>query len=195
MAISSVEVLHFLSAYGYLLILPLSIIEGPIVTMLAGLLLASGHLDWRIVLSIVVLGDLIGDALHYALGRWSWKPLINLSRWYGLTETKAAKLERSVKQNATRLLLLGKWTHAIGGFVLIAAGMARVPLAWFLLVNLLATLPKTVVLLLLGYYAGQHLPAISDWLLYAPLVLLPIGAAMVALFVRRARAFAGPAKS
>lgn len=194
MAVSTADILRFLSSYGYLVILPLSVIEGPIVTVLAGILSAGSHLDWRWVLALVILGDLIGDLIYYALGRWSRVPAAALGRNYGLTETRTADLERRLNQNATRVLLIGKWTHAIGVFVLIAAGMARLPLFQFLLVNLIATLPKSLAFLLLGYFAGQYLTTISDALLYAPLLLLPVGAVTIVLFVKRARSAVGRAK-
>jgi membrane protein DedA with SNARE-associated domain len=42
--------------------------------------------------------------------------------------------------------------------VLVGSGMLRLPLWRFSLINLLATLPKTALLLGLGYFAGGNLP-------------------------------------
>lgn len=185
--VTTAAVLHFISVYGYWLILPLSVVEGPILTVLAGVLVGSGHLDWRWVLALVVAGDLIGDMVFYAVGRWSWGPLKRLGRRFGLTEKRAASLVDRMRHRGTRLLLIGKWTHAIGAVVLVAAGMARVRIVRFLAINLLATLPKSAVLLLVGSYAGQHLPTVADALVYAPLVMLPLGALAVVVLLRRQR--------
>ena len=56
------------------------------------------------------------------------------------------------------MLVIGKWTHSIGCVVLIGSGMLRLPLPGFILVNLLATVPKSAVLFGFGYFAGDDYP-------------------------------------
>lgn len=185
--VTAAAVLHFILIYGYWLILPLAVVEGPILTVLAGVLVGSGHLDWRWVLALVVIGDLIGDMLYYAVGRWSWGPLKRLGQRFGLTGHRATRLIERMDHGRVKVLLIGKWTHAIGALVLVAAGIVRMPVVQFLLVNLFATLPKSIVFLLIGIYAGQHLPSVSNALIYAPVVLLPVGIIAIVLLLRRSR--------
>ena len=60
------------------------------------------------------------------------------------------------------MLLIGKWTHSLGCVVLIGSGMLRVPLPRFILVNLLATVPKSAVLFGFGYFASRLLASTSS---------------------------------
>ena len=58
-------IFDFLKHYGYFAILPLMIIEGPIVTIIAAILASLGAFSWPIVLLFSIAGDMIGDVLLY----------------------------------------------------------------------------------------------------------------------------------
>lgn len=176
----------WLIADGYLLLLPLSIIEGPIVTILAGSMTAAGYLDAATVLLIVVLGDLIGDTAFYALGRWGTSLLLRYGgRWIGLTPGRLAQLRQRFAARSRSTLAVGKLTHSIGALVLVAAGAARMSYLEFLLINLVTTIPKSAVLLLVGYYLGQGLLHLTGSFAYLPLVLLAVGAVLVVVLLAR----------
>ncbi len=59
----------FLIAHGGALILPLAVIEGPVVSIVTGFLAAQGCFSWYWALILLVCGDLIGDIIYYAIGR------------------------------------------------------------------------------------------------------------------------------
>ncbi len=177
----------WLIADGILLLLPLAIVEGPIVTVLAGSMTAAGYLDGWTVLVVVVLGDLIGDTVFYSLGRWGTSLLTRYGRrWVGLTPDRLARLRSRFVSRSRATLAVGKLTHSIGALVLIAAGAARMNYLEFLLINLVTTIPKSAVLLLLGYYLGQGLLQLTGSFAYLPLALLAVGAVLVVIiFARR----------
>jgi membrane protein DedA with SNARE-associated domain len=185
------EIQHYLAIYGYAALLPLAIIEGPAVTVFAAFLAAQGVFDVVGVYAIVVLGDLVGDVLHYAVGRWAaarWaakpraaKPMAadlvasgwgaagrratgrwptqpksgRTSRWMASVRQRVEVLAPRIRTRAGAMLLFGKWTHSAGFAVLLAAGAAHVKLRRFLAFNLLGTLPKSLLLVLLGYWFGK----------------------------------------
>ncbi len=179
------EFAGFVTTHGAALILPAAVIEGPIVAVLAGALAARGYLDWRWVLVLLILGDLIGDAIHYAIGRFARAPLTALGRRCGLDPGRAMQIAVRLRADATRMLFVGKWTHAIGGFVLIGAGVLRQNPVKFLLVNLAATIPKSAVLLGIGYFAGNVYPLVARHVILGTAVLLCLGAAAVAVLLLR----------
>jgi membrane protein DedA with SNARE-associated domain len=84
------------------------------------------------------------------------------------------------------MLVIGKWTHSLGCVVLIGSGMLRLPLPGFIVVNLLATLPKSALLFSFGYFASAYLPLFERHAVLATLVLCAVGVAAVALILRRA---------
>ena len=62
-------------AHGLWLLAPVTVLEGPIVTVIAAYMASLGLLNLYAVYVICVLGDLVGDAGIYALGRWGPKTL------------------------------------------------------------------------------------------------------------------------
>jgi len=49
----------------------------------------------------------------------------------------------------------------------VAAGIARVPFRKFVWYNFIPTLPKSLILILIGYYSGESYVKISSYLDYA----------------------------
>jgi membrane protein DedA with SNARE-associated domain len=171
----------FLIAHGSALILPLSVLEGPIVTVVTGFLSEQGYFDWYWALLLLVCGDLIGDAIYYGIGRTG----IVLHPFAGVRDAVTQSLQNKLRQNATRMLFVGKWTHSIGGLVLIGSGMLRLPLGRFLLINLLATIPKSSVLFGFGYFAGDHFSTVERHGVLAGSLAFVAGLASIALILRR----------
>jgi membrane protein DedA with SNARE-associated domain len=181
-----VTIESFLIEHGTALILPLSVVEGPIVSIVAGFLSAQRYFDWYVALGLLVCGDLIGDLIYYWVGRNASAPLGVIGRWFRLGSTPSPELRDKLANNATKMLFIGKWTHSIGFLVLIGSGMLRLPLARFLLINLLATLPKSALLFGLGFFAAGYLPLFERHALLTTFVLCAVGGSAILIVVRRA---------
>jgi membrane protein DedA with SNARE-associated domain len=97
-------------------------------------------------------------------------------------------MQRHLREHATKMLFIGKWTQSVGMVVLIGSGMLHVPLSRFILVNLLATLPKTAVLFSVGYFAGGHVRLFEDHVVLGSCVLGILGVAAIVLVLRRSEA-------
>ena len=175
----------FVAKYGLILLLPLAVVEGPIISVLAGALAANGVVPWYGALPLLILGDLIGDLLYYAIGRLSDSRLHRLALRLGVPVDRAEAFTARVAMRSTHMLLIGKWTHAIGALVLIAAGADRVDLARFMVVNLLATVPKSTALFFAGSYAGAHLMTSGNRLGLGAVALLGVGLVAAYLALRR----------
>ncbi len=161
-------VISWLLQYRYAILFPLVIIEGPIVTILAGFLASLGQFNLFICYPLIVVGDVIGDLFMYAQGRWGGKPVVE--RWgrrFGIKPDLVERLEEHFKKHPGKTLVFGKISHFLGGPVLIAAGMARMSLPKFLWFNFLATLPKSLVLLLVGFYFGEAYAKFDKFFTYA----------------------------
>jgi membrane-associated protein len=189
----SVTLTQILATHGSALIVPLAVIEGPIVAVLAGWFSAQGFFDWRWALFLLVCGDLIGDLVYYWIGRTGRAPLQGLGVRLGFARAASPELQNELRRHATRMLLIGKWTHAVGCVVLIGSGALRLPLPRFMLTNLLATVPKCAVLLGFGYFAAGYLPFLEDHALLGTGLLVSGGVAALALVIwRAAERRAGP---
>ena len=160
------DISQWLLNYRYLILFPLIVIEGPITVVTAGVLASVGLLNFFIVYFVAIVGDLVGDSLYYAAGRFGRKRLDRWGRFIGLPKERLEKMEVHFNAHGGKTLIAGKLSHAIGAIVLVTAGIARVPFKKFIFYNLWATLPKSLVLLLIGYYFGNtfiHLQRYFDF--------------------------------
>lgn len=169
MVFSLATIVAWLSAYTYIILFPAAVFEGPIVTIIAGFLASTGKINPTIAYAIIIIADLVGDTMYYAFGRWGRA---------GFIEKHVVRVEKHFGTHAGKTLMLGKLTHAIGVGVLFGAGVAKVPYGKFLWYNLVPTLPKTLALLIVGYYFGQAYPIISRYFDYTA-----IGIVVVAIIV------------
>lgn len=169
--------------YGYLILFPAVVVEGPVVTVIAGFLASLGYMKLGVAYVVVVAADLGGDMGYYALGRWGRGGLIQ--RWgkhIGITPERVRLLEQHFDQHAGKTLLLGKASHGIGGAFLIAAGTARMSVVKFFWYNFLATLPKSALLLLIGYYFGASYNRASKYFDYGAWGLTVLAVVLVAVY-------------
>ena len=174
---------NLVQAYGLWLLAPVSILEGPIVTVIAAYMASLGLMNVYAVFAVCVIGDLIGDAILYMVGRFGPRSLPG--RWQvrlGLRRKQRKGLQTHFAQVGGRTLIIGKLTHSAGAAVLIASGAGKMPIWSFLWYNLLGTLPKTAVFTMLGYVFGYAYSTIDSYLFRASMVMLVLLAIAVGIW-------------
>lgn len=189
------QLLNLLLTYKYLLIFPISVAEGPIISILSGVLIARDILDPFIAYTLLLLGDLVGDTLYYCLGRYGGRPIVK--KWgylVKLKEEKMAALEHHFRHDAPkRTLFLGK-TQPWGSVILFAAGTAKMPYLKFLLINTAASIPKVLILVLLGYYFNEAYVSLDGYVQSAGIIIMIVTIPFLLYFLlRRAHGASLPA--
>lgn len=171
-------VIHFLLKYGYPIIFLLVVYEGPVVTIISSFLAAAGLFNVFILYPLVVIADLTGDVIWYFVGYFGREKLIKRwGRFFGLPYERLDKFEKineRFKNHQGKVLFTAKITHLIGFPFLIGAGIFKWDLKRFIWFNFLATLPKSLAWMLLGYYVGQASLVVSKYLKYGTLISVGI---------------------
>jgi membrane protein DedA with SNARE-associated domain len=151
--------------FRYIAIFIAVVIEGPIITVISGSFCSLGILNLFYTYPIVVFADLTGDCIYYLIGRFSGDRFINhYGRYIGINPEQLPKIKDHFDSRGASTLFLGKIAHGIGGFFLFAAGSAKMSFPKFFLYNFLATIVKSLILLLLGYFFGQAILKINSLL-------------------------------
>lgn len=179
------EIFHFLLTYRYPMLLVASTIEGPIVTIIGAFLSTLGYLNLFFVFWIVLAGDIFGDMIHYAIGRWGGAPLLN--RWghhIGVTEKRFLRLKQSFHTHPRRTLFTGKLLQGVGAMVLQAAGAVKMPLKTFVWYNLIASIPKALFLIAIGYFFGYAYVDIDNYLGYITIGTMLLSILVVVIYLR-----------
>ncbi len=188
MFISSAEVLSILEQYKYFIIFPVAIVEGPIIIIISGFLAYLGYLNIYIAYFVLVVADTIGDSLYYTIGKywrkWTW--IKKYARFLGYNERSEAFLEEHFRRHKGKTFLIAKLSHGVGGAVQIASGIAGVRYIEFLLWSLIGTLPKALILFVIGFHVGASYERIDGYFDYIALTTLSIAVFILCLvFVRK----------
>jgi membrane protein DedA with SNARE-associated domain len=176
-----------LGEYGYAIILPIAVIEGPAMAMIAGALVAAGSLNAYAAAVLLILADLVGDALYYCLGRFAHAPLLQrVSKRLSLHPERFHTLEQRFHDHDWKLILIGK-TQAFGSIILYFAGASRMSFVRYLAVNLVATVPKVILFEVAGYFLGGSILHSTKYIDYVTVAMFAVALVLITSFwlVRR----------
>ena len=158
------DIIPLLETYKYLVLFPLAIIEGPILTVVAGFLVSLGVMNIYIVYVIIVLGDVIGDALYYGLGRFGSGFLHRHGHWVGVTTERLQRTKTVYQDHHFKAVALSKLIYGIGLAGMIVAGSLKVPYRRFIVAASLVSVVQSAALLLIGIFFGYAYVQIEQYL-------------------------------
>jgi len=177
------NIVHWLLTYKYLVLFPVSVLEGPIVTVLAGFLASIGTFNFWVAFVVVVVGDIAGDILYYGLGRWGKNLIPRFGQYLGVTKQKLDIVERQFKNHPKKTLLFGKLSHAFGGIILVVSGVFRVEFWEFVYINIAGTIPKSLFLIIIGFYFGKAYKQIDRYINNTVFAIVGITLLLVAVYI------------
>jgi len=166
--------IQLLLTYKYLILIPLSIIEGPIVTVVCGFLVTLKLFNPFVVYVVMVLGDIIGDAGIYYIG-YSGKRFL---KYFRVTEEKLEKAKIFFHENHKKAIFISKLAHGVGFTGLIAAGASNVPYKRYFKTCALISIVQSLVMLIIGIFFGHAYVLIKKYLDY-----YAAGVSVLVLFV------------
>lgn len=191
------HILQYLADFGpYAGLLIAAFLEGPIVSFVAGTLIATGILNPYGALGVLVFKDLVLDTVWYGVGRFADLPYFapRIEKWRADTKLGAhvlAPLERQWHTHPVRMMWVTKLAYGLSMYLLITAGIAGVPFKKFYLYTLPVTLFQFGGLMVLGYFLGTATWAnVQNWWLLGTLVFfvstgIYFGMPMFAKWIRR----------
>lgn len=143
--------------YRYWILIPLSLLEGPVVAFAAGALAAGGYFNPFMLEIFFIVRDLVTDILYYALGVFAGRGKIvrRLLHKIGVTADHLEKARSLWDRHPLRTMFVGKLAYGIAPSFFVVAGMTRMPLPKFLGYNALVASFQYGVCLLLGYFLGS----------------------------------------
>jgi membrane protein DedA with SNARE-associated domain len=172
------SIVHFLLRFGYPIIFLLVVYEGPFVTIIASFLAASGFFNVFILYPLVVVADLTGDIIWYYVGYFGREKIINRwGRFLGLPYERLDKLEKinkRFKNHQAKVMFTAKVTHIVGFPFLITAGIFKWNIKKYIWFNFLATLPKSLLWIFIGFFFGQASVLVSKYLKYGTYISIGI---------------------
>ena len=152
------SIIALILQYRYLIVLPLAIIEGPVLALVCGFILRFGQFDLLPIFLCLMVGDFVSDIQWYYIGYYGGRPLVlRFGRFFSITEQQLAVAEKLYHRHYGWILFLSKITMGFGFAVAIVAvaGIVKIPFKKYMLVNVLSQPIWTGTLLAVGYFFGE----------------------------------------
>ena len=150
--------------YRYWILVPLSIIEGPVVAFVAGTLASLGYFNIYVLLLFFFARDMIMDAFYYALGYYGGRTATaqKLLRKIGVREDHLDDIRKLWEKNAGKTMFLGKLSYGIASSFIALAGTVRMPLKKFFGWGAVVAIVQFWGLIFLGYLFGESFGSIEN---------------------------------
>lgn len=170
------QALHLLLAYKYAILLPLALIEGPSVAIVAGVLVSLGYLNFSISYFILIGKDMFVDSVYYFLGRYGEKK--NLVARYGhkvgLTEVRFQYFKKLWTNHFLKTMFFSKLAYGVGVPMLISAGLSSIAAKKFFFFAFVIALLQYAGLMALGVYFGDSYMRIASYVKGAEVLLIVV---------------------
>ena len=156
-----VKLWAYVLAYPYLVMFGLMVVEGPLAMVTSGMLVAAGAMSFAVAVLLAVVADVGADSAYFFAGRLARRstataPVTRLLARLGATAEKRARLEGSMHHRLARIMVGAKVFDGAAIPVIVTAGGAGVGYLRFLRWNLAITVPKVLLLLLVGALIGDR---------------------------------------
>lgn len=185
--------LHAIFSHAYYFLIPLAILEGPLLAIACGVAAGVGALNPFIAYLILIGGDLGPDLMYYSIGRWG--ATLPFVRRYA-SRIKAIRdnflsLERLWDTHPLATMASAKLSYLVSPALIVSVGLSGMPLRRFVVCSLTVSTVFLGALLGLGYgfgkmYGAFHLSLASAGIYLAlPGVAILGGLGYVTVLMRR----------
>lgn len=180
------EVVTLLERFRYVLLFPLAVVEGPIITVITGFLCCSGFLNVFVAYPVIVMGDVTGDSFYYALGHWSRKGFVKrLGEFFGLSQHRLTRMDGYFGNHFFRSVAISKIILGVGFTGLFIMGKLHLPYKKFVGFCFLVSLIQCGFYLIIGWFFGSFYAQINRYLGYfASLSIVLFLSILLIFFIR-----------
>lgn len=176
-------IFNLIYTYSYAILFPLVVIEGPVITVIAGFLASTGFLDPIPAYATILVANMTGDIIYYAAGRWWFKGSIKkLTDFFKISPERIERIQDKLKRHSGKVLFFGKLSHVFGGLILVASGMAEIPVKKYLFFCFLAEAPKSLILLGVGYFFGSTITNYGKYVNFTLVGLIILTAILIGIY-------------
>jgi len=171
----------FLQHYGYIVMLPLMIIEGPVATIIAAMLASLGAFNVFIVLVLSILGDVIGDVVLFGLGyHYGLGFVRRIGKYMGITESLVSRMEKYFARHGGKTIFAVKSTTGLCWATFVAAGIAKMDFRRFVKYSVFGGVVWSGFLVAMGYFYGYLWRSFKVYISWAGWIILGVAVVSIA---------------
>lgn len=145
--------------YRYWILIPLSLIEGPIVAFVAGTLASFGYFNIYFLAALFFVRDVGLDGVYYAIGHFGGRTTFaeRMLAKIGITDDHLEKVRVLWERRPFTTMFFGKLSYGIASAFIVVAGMVKMPLKTFFKYGIVVAILEYGLLLFAGYFLGESL--------------------------------------
>ena len=149
-------ILEFFVRYGYWIVIPIMIIEGPIITLIMGFLASLGFFNIFAVIALGVVSDLVSDSIYYFSGYHGGPKVLEKLKLPSLRQNHGLqKLKQRFDDHPGKIFFSVKVLTGVAHTTFVLAGVTRVNYARMIRYALAGGIVWSAGLAALGYYFGN----------------------------------------
>jgi membrane protein DedA with SNARE-associated domain len=183
------NVFQFLHQYGYWVMLPLMIIEGPVATVIAAMLASLGAFNVFLVLIFSILGDVIGDVAFYGFGyKFGMGFVRYVGKYLGITEKLVLRMQEYFKKHGGKTIFAVKSTTGLCWATFTAAGIAKMNFRIFLKNSVYGGIVWSGFLVAMGYFYGylwRDIKQYIEWIGWIIFIVMAVSMLVIGLYKNR----------
>src|SRR3989344_1646355 len=156
---------RLLAQYTYIIMAPAAMVLGPIVSLVAGVLLRLDIISLVPTCLALAAGELGADVVWYWVGRRYGGSFVGrFGRYFGMTPASIANAMSLFGKHHDIIIFTSKLTAGLGFamVILFAAGLSRVPFRRYMMLNIAGQFLWTAALLSIGYSLGHLFTEVSN---------------------------------
>lgn len=156
----SVELItELILQYRYWILIPLSLIEGPVVAFVAGTLASLGFFDMYFLAVLFFVRDVGLDGAYYATGYFGKDTAFagRMLAKIGITDDHLDKVHELWRRRPFMTMFMGKLSYGVASAFIVVAGMVKLPLGMFFRYGAIVAILEYGTLLFAGYFLGASL--------------------------------------
>jgi membrane protein DedA with SNARE-associated domain len=161
-------VIQFLSFHGYLIMVPLMMVIGPVVSVVAAFMASMGIFNVWAVFFISLTAGMMGDVILYGVGRkWGMRAVRKMNGHFGVTEESVQKMEYAFDEHGGKLIIAVKSTTGLCWITFLAAGIVKMSFWRFFLYTTIGGFVWSGFLVIAGYFFGYMYKQIVQYISFA----------------------------
>jgi membrane-associated protein len=139
-------------------------LPGDSLLIACGIFAAQGDIPLLPVLAVTFVAAIIGDNTGYLFGRRAGPRLFKKRRSKIFRKEYLHRAEAYFESYGPKTVLFARFIPYVRTFTPIVAGISRMDRRRFVIYNIIGGLLWTVITILLGYWLGQRIPDLHDYL-------------------------------
>lgn len=170
---------QLIAEYSYLIIAPAIFVFGPMVSLVAGVLLRLEVISLVPTVLALAAGELASDVLWYWLGKRYGDTFVRRhGKYFGITPSSVGYAKELFSRHHDLIIFTSKITSGLGfgAAIMFTAGLSRVPFRRYMMLNIAGQFLWTTAMLSIGYFLGHIYLRVGDALekmaLFALVILI-----------------------